>query len=863
MNALAAMLGTNLGGRYKIIKILAAGGFGQTYLAEDTQRPGHPICVVKQLKNASQNTDFLKVARRLFRSEAETLEKLGRHDQIPQLYAYFEENKEFYLVQEFIEGPSLSEELREYGRLSEPSVLALLQDVLNILAFVHTYQVIHRDIKPSNLLRRSSDSKLVLIDFGAVKEIRTQLHDEVDQTFVTVGIGTQGYVPSEQLAGKPRFSSDLYALGMTAIQALTGLRPHQLPEDPATSQAIWRDKAEVSDGLAKILEKMVRYNPHDRYQSAEEVLQALQQLIEEPLPAAAPQRENWWTRLKQQVWGKHAALIASSGIAGFVIVLRFSGVLQPWELASLDQLFRWRPQEPVDKRVVIVGINEADINKVGQYPIPDSVIANALYKLQAQKPKAIGLDLYRDVPVGSGHEELVKAMTEIPALVGVEYMVDKKGISVPPPPALLDRNQFGFNNQVVDPDGRIRLSLLYGRVDGKIHTSFALRLALMYLEPKGITPKSSSDNPQNLQLGKAVFQRFYSNDGGYVRADAGGYQILTNFRGPTGSFQTVSLTDVLENRVQPNLMRDRIVLIGPTAQTVRDLGYTPYSSAIEVSQAIPGVEIHANYISQIVSAALDERPLIKVWSEPIEWLWILGWSLVGGTLAKRLGSTRFSILGIIITSATLTGTCYVAFLGGWWVPLVPCAIATAASGLLMSRIGTQETSDSLQDSVNPRREHRVTPNNLALHPSSLANQGEASAQLPTSPPPGFPYSPEFLKPNLSSQPLNFDSDSTETTVRGSLEPNQRQLYSLSATKGQLLTVQAVEGDVNVTVIAPDGQTVEPDTVAAQDQVTLTLHWQAMLPEGGEYTIEVYAPHSGNNTVNFDLEIEVRENEELL
>lgn len=883
MNAHAVMLGKKLGGRYKVIRILAAGGFGQTYLAEDTQRPGNPVCVVKHLKNASQNAAFLQIARRLFQSEAQTLEKLGRHDQIPQLYAYFEENEEFYLVQEFIEGPSLSEELRQVTRLSEPQVIALLQDVLGILEFVHTYQVIHRDIKPSNLIRRSSDGKIVLIDFGAVKEIRTQLAAEVEQTTLTVGIGTQGYMPSEQLAGKPRYSSDIYALGITAIQALTGLRPNQLPENPDTSELIWRDRAEVSDGLAAILDKMVGYHHRDRYQSAGEVLQALQELTSPPAPPVAPPPENWWIRLSRRVWAKHKVSVASSGIAGFAIALRLSGVLQSWELAGLDQLFRWRPQEPVDERVLIVGIDEADIGKIGRYPIPDTVIAGALQKLQSLKPRAIGLDLYRDVAVEPGHEELEKAMTAIPNLIGVEYMKDKKGISVPPPPPLIKNNQFGFNNQVVDPDGKIRLSLLYGRVDGTVHTSFALQLALKYLQAQGIKPQEASGNSLYLQLGKGVFRRFRPDDGGYVRADAGGYQILSNFRGPVGSFRTVSLTDVLEDRVRPNLVRDRIVLIGPTAQSAKNFGYTPYSSSIEVSQAIPGVEIHANYVSQILGAALDGRPLIKVWCEPIEWLWIFGWSWVGAILGKRSRSRRWSVVSIIVAGATTISVCYLAFLGGWWIPLVPPAIALTGSWLLMIRSRGDKSAGSLQEivagtgkaggakhlgdnlSASPKD---LSPNASPLHQPvvqqeetrNVETQRFASPNDPKKPPSAGMADPEQVSPdsqddNLPTQPLNLEPDSKETKVSGSVEPNQRQLYSLICTQGQLLTVHAVEGDVQVTVIAPDGQTVEPNTLGAQDRAT--LQWQAMLPEGGKYTIEVHAPHASHNTVNFDLEIAVR------
>ena len=271
-----------LGSRYKVIQVLASGGFSRTYVAEDMQRPGSPRCVVKQFLPANQNPDILPVARRLFHTEAQTLERLGKHDQIPRLLAYFEENEEFYLVQELIEGHPLSDELQKGKKQSQAYVIDLLQDVLKILEFVHGQGVIHRDIKPSNLIRRASDGKLVLIDFGAVKDIGNQITDAPDCTVMTVTIGTKGYMPREQMAGQPRYSSDIYALGAIALKSLTSIDPWDLPHDSNTSEIIWRDKATVSVTVAAIIDQMVRCYWGDRYQSATEVLQALQMPQDRP-----------------------------------------------------------------------------------------------------------------------------------------------------------------------------------------------------------------------------------------------------------------------------------------------------------------------------------------------------------------------------------------------------------------------------------------------------------------------------------------------------------------------------------------------------------------------------------------------------
>jgi len=296
-----------LDGRYKLIKQIGAGGFGHTFIARDMRRPGSPPCVVKQLKPASDDSNFIREARRLFNTEAETLEKLGSHDQIPQLLAYFEEDKQFFLVQEFVEGRSLYAEMQSPlpevsdldnepqerlidqlehidaplrdKQLDEVEVIQILKDVLQVLEFVHSEGVIHRDIKPDNLIRRKKDRKIVLIDFGAVKAMQDAntklIADEKGESRFTVSIGTPGYMSSEQCAGRPNYSSDIYSLGMVAIKALTGYSPTDLPTDPATGELVWRDKAKVSNGLAMVLTRMVRYHYTQRYQSVREVNQGI------------------------------------------------------------------------------------------------------------------------------------------------------------------------------------------------------------------------------------------------------------------------------------------------------------------------------------------------------------------------------------------------------------------------------------------------------------------------------------------------------------------------------------------------------------------------------------------------------------
>lgn len=275
------LAGNKLASRYRILEKLGEGSFAETYLAEDEHLPNGYRCVVKKLKTGVEEESRLQIAKRLFDSEAKTLHQLGSHAQIPQLLAHFEENGEFYLVEEYIEGTSLYHELATGQQWSEGYVLNLLQDVLEALRFVHYKGHIHRDIKPSNIIRRSRDGKLVLIDFGAVKQVTNQVLDENNHAAHTVIVGTPGYMPSEQLRGNPRMSSDVFAVGMIALYALTGLNPAlgQLPEDDQTAEIVWRDRATVSPELAAILDRMVAYDFRQRYPSAQEALDAIHSLM--------------------------------------------------------------------------------------------------------------------------------------------------------------------------------------------------------------------------------------------------------------------------------------------------------------------------------------------------------------------------------------------------------------------------------------------------------------------------------------------------------------------------------------------------------------------------------------------------------
>lgn len=266
-----------VGGRYKILQELGSGGFSKTYLAKDTELPNHPLCVVKHLQLRFNSPALWQNAKERFVTEAKVLKRLGSHDCIPQLISYLEEEGEFYLILEFINGEELRQEVNRQV-LVEAQVIHFLKETLEILAFVHQQGVIHRDIKPSNLMRRKSDGKIVLIDFGAVKEIGTLSFDAQTQTLVTKAIGTPGYMAPEQLSGKPTYSSDLYALGRTAIYALTGQSPLELEDTRTGELKNWQEFASISPQLAAIINKTIALKLSERYLSVAQVLEDLEPL---------------------------------------------------------------------------------------------------------------------------------------------------------------------------------------------------------------------------------------------------------------------------------------------------------------------------------------------------------------------------------------------------------------------------------------------------------------------------------------------------------------------------------------------------------------------------------------------------------
>ncbi|MDX2232101.1 MAG: CHASE2 domain-containing protein [Leptolyngbyaceae cyanobacterium bins.349] len=397
-------------------------------------------------------------------------------------------------------------------------------------------------------------------------------------------------------------------------------------------------------------------------------------------------QHNVWSLINPSNWARRRVFLTSFGVTGCIIVLRLAGLLQSWELSAFDQWLRSRPPAPPDSRIVIVGIDEPDLRWVGQFPIPDDQMAQLIEKLSIAKPRAIGLDIYRDLPVEPGHRALRKLFQTTPNLVGIEHIGGTDGPEIPPPP-VLPKEQVGFNNIVHDPDDKVRRGLLYFSVDDaqEARQSFALALALMYLKREGITPEFAADQTGYLQLGQSILRRFTAYDGSYVHADDGGYQILINPRGPAHTFQRVSMTDVMAGKVAPEVFRDRIVLVGYTAISTNDFALMSYSSyLIGAPQPIPGVELHANIISQIISAAKAEAPLLTSWSEPLEWAWILLWAWVGAMISWRVRSLKFALPALISSGFMISGLAWGLLLQGVWIPVVPPILAIAGAAVVIT-----------------------------------------------------------------------------------------------------------------------------------------------------------------------------------
>ena len=385
---------------------------------------------------------------------------------------------------------------------------------------------------------------------------------------------------------------------------------------------------------------------------------------------------------------------------GVIVAARLAGLLQPLEWAALDTALRWRPVEPTDQRIVIVGITEEAIQAT-DFPIPDGVLAQLLRQLQDYQAHVIGLDIVRDIPVEPGHDELVAAFQSMDNVVGAESVLpDRLGALIAPPPSLPPQ-QIAAVDSMLDRDGNLRRSLLgTATVDGDYQFTMALRLAQDYLEQHGVILENGIKDPAAMRFGSVELPRVHPNSGGYVRADAGGTQVLLNFRSGPEPFPMVSLTEVLEGQVDPEQFRDRIVLVGMTASSTKDI---VQSSAVASSNPglVYGVEIQAHAISQLISAVLDGRSLLRVWGVGWEYGWIILWGTIGIGISQLVQRPSRYFALVIVASVGLVGLGYVSPMMGLWIPMVPAGLAFLVNAVVLH--GFYLHNKSLQSRIRERQ----------------------------------------------------------------------------------------------------------------------------------------------------------------
>lgn len=416
-----------------------------------------------------------------------------------------------------------------------------------------------------------------------------------------------------------------------------------------------------------------------------------------------------WQIIKEFLKQWKSILIIAPSVASLVILGDCNGSFQLLEWATLDRFFRLRPLEEPDPRIVIVTINQSDINKLQRWPIPDLVLANLIKTIQAQNPRVIGLGIYRDIAIEPGREQLLNMFKTTPNLIGIEKLL---GETIAPPPMLAAQDRVGITDMVLDADGKLRRGLMSVQLESDpppnpdggqkggdpIKLNLAVKLALNYLAAEGISLTPIEGSPGESQLGKTRLIPLDENDGGYAEADLGGYQILLNYRGGLDRFKTVSMTEVLEQasnleQEQEQIFRDRIVLIGATSQRFGEMFSTPYDRhLLGNTQRTPGIVIQANFTSQIISAALDGRPMIRVWSQQKKWLWIILWSSIGAIVTSELLETtstatkmpRRKLLLVVVALGSLLASSYLAFLEGSWVPTIAPVTALISSAIAMT-----------------------------------------------------------------------------------------------------------------------------------------------------------------------------------
>ncbi|MEG4441769.1 adenylate/guanylate cyclase domain-containing protein [Microcoleus sp. AT9_B5] len=403
-------------------------------------------------------------------------------------------------------------------------------------------------------------------------------------------------------------------------------------------------------------------------------------------------------------------------VTGTLLGVRHLGGLQPLELNAYDLMVQLRPDRGPDPRLLIVEVTERDINTIEKWPISDRILAKAIAEIARLEPTAIGIDIIRDIPYEPGNAELAIQLKN-PKVFPITFRGGSKQQRVPPNPNIPE-NRVGFNDLLVDPDRIVRRNLMFASEGKTTHTSLSMRLAFAYLNSKKV--ESNLTEKEEIQANKIVFSKLRSDSGGYQNINAQGYQILLNYRSSKEIAEIVTLSQVLGGKVDPKLVKGKIVLIGVTAPTVKDIFSTPYSASKNGNIPTPGVLIHATATSQILSAVLDGQGLFWYWDEWQEILWIAVWGAVGGCLAWRLEKSLNLMGSAIAACGSLFGFTFFLFMQQGWIPLISPAMALLITagvavtykyeqsrqqqGIVMKLLG-QQTSPAIANALWKERVH--------------------------------------------------------------------------------------------------------------------------------------------------------------
>jgi len=415
-------------------------------------------------------------------------------------------------------------------------------------------------------------------------------------------------------------------------------------------------------------------------------------------------RRRLWNRIYQEfgLW----SLAARPGIVVLIlaILIRMVGGMQSLEWMFLDTMLRLRPVEKLDERVVIVGIDEKDIEWVKQYPIPDEKIAELLTKLETYKPLAIGLDIFKNVPVEPGGKQLAQILRTHSNIIGIEKVLQPGEIS---PPQNLPPERVGFVDLPNDEDSKNRRYLLYTPNPQNINEdkySLALQLVIKYFKARGIELQTGKNDPNTIRFSEIELPRINRNFGGYVSVDDGGVSILMNFRNQKQPFNVVSMRDILNGGVNAELLRDRIVLVGNRNMSAGDIFYTSALPDLKLSGQIYGIDYHAHVISQILSSVIDGRTMLHSWGEFGEYTWIFLWGFLPIFIGRLTQSVWRNLLSVGVAVFCLFAYGYVMlWVWGVWIPVAPSFLILAVNGVGLSAFAFYQHDKFLRSQINERQ----------------------------------------------------------------------------------------------------------------------------------------------------------------